>query len=154
MTKVHACLIAAFGGIALMITSALAQPPQPTSLPQFLRQDEVDAETKWRSDNLDAMARQTGTEELVRQYHANDSGRVGPKMDCLRKESLRGNAEAIGACGVPRNLYPSAINFVAGLNVHGELVSMAFLRKFCQNSLEVGVSFSCTYGGVTMNFGR
>jgi hypothetical protein len=89
-----------------------------------------------------------------RQYTATDPGWVGPKMDCLRNESLRGNPEAIGACGVPRELYLSAIGFVAELNVHGELVSTAFLRKFCQNSLEVGVSFSCSYGGVTLNFGR
>src|SRR5947209_4862962 len=110
MTNVHAFLIAGVIGIALTSLPAAAQ---------FITKQEADAEQKWRHDNLDAMARQTGTEELVRQYHANDAGRVGSKMDCLRKESLRGNPEAIGACGVSHELYPSAINFVAGLNIHG-----------------------------------
>lgn len=91
--------------------------------------------------------------ERIRQIHATEPGFVPQdQRNCLMRESLRGNAEAIGVCRIPRDLYSNAIAFVGELNASGYRVSTAFLRKYCEKSMDVGVSFTCTYGDVTIEW--
>jgi hypothetical protein len=96
---------------------------------------------------------QEAMQERVREMFATAPDRVGSKnMSCLLRESLHGNAEAISDCGIPGELFPSAINLLAETNDYGRSVSPAFVEKYCEKSMKVHVSFTCTYGGVTMAF--
>jgi hypothetical protein len=91
-------------------------------------------------------------QERLQEMHAVDPARISSKIGCLLRETQRDNAEAITACGIPEELYPAAINVLAGGGSARGFYSSAFVHKYCEKSLEIGVSFTCTYGGVTMEF--
>jgi hypothetical protein len=45
-----------------------------------------------------------------------------------------------------------SISLLGALNSGGELLATGFLRQFCVKSMEVGVSYTCTYEGVTIEW--
>ena len=78
---------------------------------------------------------QEAMQERMREMFATAPDRVGSKnMSCLLRESLHGNAEAISDCGIPEELFPSAISCKSVPEFKGRtvfpLISLCFVQVY------------------------
>ena len=79
--------------------------------------------------------------------------RLFPDLRVSDSFLMKNNPDPIAACKIPGDLYGPAIFFVGKLNSHGQLLSHAFLQRYCENAAQtIGARYSCTYGGYTVDF--